>query len=124
MRGRRRDRAEPALRPASSSSRAWRLAASSPLGAEHADDLGDQLVAVDPLDASPRAWPAVDALLDPEVGAASEATCGRWVMQSTCRPSPSARSRSPTARAVLPPTPASTSSKTQRRARRRRAPSP
>ena len=33
-------------------------------------------------------------------------------MQSTCRPSASARSRSPTARAVWPPTPASTSSKT------------
>ena len=44
--------------------------------------------------------------------AASEATCGRWVMQITWRPSPSARSRSPTARAVLPPIPASISSKT------------
>ena len=43
---------------------------------------------------------------------ASDATCGRWVMQTTWRPSESARSRSPTARAVAPPTPASTSSKT------------
>src|SRR5918995_4888271 len=43
---------------------------------------------------------------------ASAAICGRWVMLSTWRVSPSARSRSPTARAVCPPTPASTSSKT------------
>ena len=40
------------------------------------------------------------------------ATWGRWVMQSTWWASPSARSRSPTARAVWPPTPASTSSNT------------
>ena len=43
---------------------------------------------------------------------ASAAICGRWVMQSTWRASPSARRRSPTARAVWPPTPASTSSNT------------
>ena len=43
---------------------------------------------------------------------ASAAICGRWVMQSTWRARPSARSRSPTARAVWPPTPASTSSNT------------
>ena len=43
---------------------------------------------------------------------ASEAICGRCVMHSTWRPSASARSRSPTARAVWPPTPASTSSNT------------
>ena len=43
---------------------------------------------------------------------ASAAICGRCVMHRTCRPSPSARSRSPTARAVWPPTPASTSSNT------------
>ena len=43
---------------------------------------------------------------------ASDATCGRCVMQRTWRPSDSARRRSPTARAVAPPTPASTSSNT------------
>ena len=43
---------------------------------------------------------------------ASDATCGRWVMQMTCR-SPRSLSRSPTVRAVLPPIPASISSKTR-----------
>ena len=43
---------------------------------------------------------------------ASEAIWGRCVMQSTWRPSASARRRSPTARAVWPPMPASTSSNT------------
>ena len=46
------------------------------------------------------------------IRAASEATWGRWVMQTTWRPSPRPRSLSPTARAVWPPTPASTSSNT------------
>ena len=44
--------------------------------------------------------------------AASDAICGRCVMHTTCRPSASARSCAPTARAVWPPMPASTSSKT------------
>ena len=51
--------------------------------------------------------------------AASEATWGRWVMQITWRPRRAARSRSPTARAVLPPMPASISSKTSVVPRRR-----
>src|SRR5207244_1364815 len=42
----------------------------------------------------------------------SEAICGRWVMQSSCRRCESARRREPTARAAWPPMPASTSSKT------------
>ena len=42
---------------------------------------------------------------------ARAAICGRWVMHMTWRSAPSARRRSPTARAVWPPTPASTSSK-------------
>ena len=43
---------------------------------------------------------------------ASDATCGRCVMQSTWRPDASARRCSPTARAVWPPMPASISSNT------------
>src|SRR5919204_136224 len=43
---------------------------------------------------------------------ACEATCGRCVMHMSWRCKPSARSFSPTARAVLPPMPASISSKT------------
>ena len=59
-----------------------------------------------------RAGSAAVSLAIEKCRAASEATCGRWVMQTTWRPSASSRSRSPTARAVWPPMPASTSSKT------------
>ena len=52
---------------AASSSRAWRLGGLVvALGAQHADDLGDQLVAVDPLDRRLRAL-AAGLLVDPEV---------------------------------------------------------
>ena len=95
---------------ASSSLACLPAASSSLVGAEHADDLGHQLVAADALD--PRDGRRRRRPPRPGSGRASEATCGRWVMQITCRPSPSARSRSPTRRATLPPTPASISSKT------------
>ena len=105
----------PRLAPqaAASSSRAWRLGGLvAGVGAEHAADLGDQLVAVDALDRRASGSPPAAPSRSRKWVAASEATCGRWVMQITWRPSPSARSRSPTARAVLPPIPASISSKT------------
>ena len=75
-------------------------------------DLGDQLVAVHPLDRRLAPGRAGSAWRSGSGALASDATCGRWVMQITWRSSPSARSRSPTARAVLPPIPASISSKT------------
>src|SRR5439155_700996 len=59
-----------------------------------------------------RAGSALESLAIEKCRAASEATCGRCVMQTTWRPSASSRRRSPTARAVCPPMPASTSSKT------------
>src|SRR4051794_30684624 len=59
-----------------------------------------------------RVSPACDDFVMRKWAEACEATCGRCVMQTTCASEPSARSRAPTARAVLPPTPASTSSKT------------
>ena len=82
------------------------------VGAEHPHELGDDLP---PARAGrPSCAPARRAVSLPiaKWRAASEAICGRWVMQMTWRPVASARSCSPTARAVWPPMPASTSSNT------------
>ncbi len=83
------------------------------LAAEHAADLLDHALAVEALDRG--RWPARSAtsFSSRKWTSAREATCGRWVMQTTWRPAPSAFSRSPTTRAVLPPIPASISSKTR-----------
>ena len=80
--------------------------------AQHAADLLDHALALEPLDVRRRGSPST-SFSSRKWTSASEATCGRWVMQMTWRPSPSARRRSPTTRAVLPPTPASISSKTR-----------
>src|SRR5271166_428750 len=59
-----------------------------------------------------RVGAAVVSLTIEKWRSASEAIWGRWVMHRTCLRSLSSRRRAPTARAVCPPMPASTSSKT------------
>ena len=78
------------LYAALSSSRAWRLAAESPRSPpEHADDLGDELVAGDALDRRARASPSPRPSRSGSGSRRATATCGRWVMQSTWRPAAS-----------------------------------
>ena len=79
------DRVTVGAQAASSSSRACRLAVSSAVvGAEHPDDLGRPLLALDVLDRGP-ASPLTTSFAIRKCLAASEATWGRWVMQRTWR---------------------------------------
>ena len=82
------------------------------VGAEHPHELADTtLVALEPAHVGARGCADVSLTIE-KWRSASEAICGRWVMHSSWRCSPSSRSCSPTARAVWPPIPASISSNT------------
>ncbi len=81
------------------------------IGAEHADQLGDD-VGLGELHDGGAGGVGGGVLDNREVTVAKRGDLGRCVMHSTCLVCPSSRSRSPTARAVWPPMPASTSSKT------------
>ena len=95
-------------------------------GAEHPHDLGDELVAVAPVRPSRRGLGADRRFSIRKWVSASEATCGRCVMQITCRSPRQRRAAARRRRArCCPPIPASISSKTSvalaARARRARS---
>src|SRR5262249_42624231 len=103
---------------ASRSSRACLLAASSPRVAPSIRTISATSSSPSTRSTVARAWPRRDCLTMRKWAWANEATCGRWVMQITWRSPPRWRSRPPTARAVLPPIPASISSKARVRSPR------
>ena len=80
-----------------------------PRRSKHPHDLGDEILAFDPLTAA-TVPPSSVHFATRKFASAWDATCGRCVMQITWRAAPRRRSLSPTARAVLPPIPASISS--------------
>ena len=82
------------------------------LAGQHAGDLLAPLALVQRLDHRGRAVAASPAWRRAAAGAPRAATCGLCVTTSTCSRSATRSSRSPTAAAVAPPMPASTSSKT------------